>query len=144
MKLIDLNVLLYAVNRDAAHHAAARQWWESALNGEEPIALCWPVLLGFLRVATSCRVFAQPLSCDDALAKIDQWLAQPPVRIVTETGEHWRIFRSLLQASGTAGNLTTDAHLAALAIGHGAVIVSCDTDFARFPGLRWEHPLGIA
>ncbi|MBM4090479.1 MAG: type II toxin-antitoxin system VapC family toxin [Planctomycetes bacterium] len=58
--------------------------------------------------------------------------------------EHRRIFRSLLQASGTAGNLTTDAYLAALAIGHGAVIVSCDRDFARFPGLRWEHPLGIA
>ena len=141
MKLVDLNVLLYAVNRDAAPHASVRQWWDAALSGEEPIALSWPVLLGFLRVATNSRVFAQPLSCEQAVAKIDLWLAQPSVRIVSETAEHWRIMRGLLVESGTAGNLTTDAYLAALAIAHGAVLVSCDADVARFSGLRWEHPM---
>jgi toxin-antitoxin system PIN domain toxin len=142
MKLIDLNVLLYAVNQDAPEHPLVRPWWESAVSGEEPVALCWVVLLGFLRLATSPQVFAQPLSCDQAIAKVDLWLAQPPVRIVQETDEQWRILRGLLAASGSAGNLTTDAHLASLAIAHGAVLVSCNTDFARFPGLRWEHPSG--
>lgn len=144
MKLIDVNVLLYAVNRDSAQHAPVREWWDSALSGEEPIALCWPVLLGFLRLVTNPRVFVHPLNCEQAIAKIELWLAQPLVRIVQETDEHWRILRGLLEASGSAGNLTTDAHLASLAIAHGAVLVSCDTDFARFPGLRWEHPVGAA
>jgi toxin-antitoxin system PIN domain toxin len=90
--------------------------------------------LGFLRLVTNPRVFLQPLTCEQALAKVDQWLAQPPVRVVHETEEQWRILRSLLQDCGVAGNLTTDAHLASLAIAHGAVLVSCDTDFARFPG----------
>lgn len=144
MKLVDLNVLLYAVNGDAPQHAPIRAWWESALNGDEPIALAWVVLLGFLRLATHPRVFPTPLTPEQALAKVDQWLAQPPVRVLAESDEHWRVLRSLLATSGTAGNLTTDAHLASLAITHGAVLVSCDADFGRFTKLRWEHPLGSA
>jgi uncharacterized protein len=74
--------------------------------------------------------------------QVDQWLAQPPVRVISDLPEQWQILKTLLASCGTAGNLTTDAYLASLAIAHGAVLVSCDTDFARFSKLRWEHPLG--
>jgi toxin-antitoxin system PIN domain toxin len=131
-----------AVNQDAVQHEPIRAWWESALNGDEPIGLPWVVILGFLRLATHPRVFPNPLSAEQALGKVDKWLAQPHVRILQETAEQWRILRGLLEVSGTAGNLTTDAHLASLAIAHGAVLVSCDTDFGRFAKLQWEHPLG--
>ena len=141
MKIVDLNVLLYAVNRDAEHHAQARRWWETAVNGDETIGLPWVVLLGFLRIATNPRIFEAPLSAADAMAKIDSWLERPTVKAVAEKPDHLTILRSLLGASGTAGNLTTDAHLAAIAISRDAILVSFDNDFGRFEDLRWEHPL---
>ncbi len=141
MKIVDLNVLIYAVNRDAIHHRAVRHFWQKALNDEEPIGLPWAVLLGFLRLSTSSAVFPRPLDADSALRKVDAWLSLPSVRGVSEREGHWEILRALLADSGMAGNLTTDAHLAALAISHGAVLVSCDRDFARFKGLRWENPV---
>lgn len=141
MKIVDLNVLLYAVNLDSAHHRIVRRHWEGAVSGVEAIGLPWAVLLGFLRLATNPAVFPRPLGTDVALEKVDTWLSLPAVRVVTETDGHWEVLRGLLADSGTAGNLTTDAHLAALAISHGAVLVSCDNDFARFRGLRWENPL---
>jgi toxin-antitoxin system PIN domain toxin len=141
VRIVDLNVLLYAVNRDAAHHTRVLDWWGEAIADEEPIGLAWVVLLGFLRVATNPRIFPRPLGADTALAKLDAWLSLDNTRLVTEREEHWGTLRSLLVEAGTAGNLTTDAHLAALAISHGAVLVSCDNDFARFRGLRWENPV---
>jgi toxin-antitoxin system PIN domain toxin len=141
MNLVDANVLLYAVNQDSAHHATVRNWWEVAINSDEPVGLCWIVLLAFLRLSTNPRAFAQPLSADQSLATVNVWLSHPNVRTITETERHWTVLRRLLAEVGTAGNLTTDAHLASLAIAHGAVLVSCDTDFARFDGLRWENPL---
>ena len=142
MKLIDLNVLLYAANEDARHHAPVLAWWEQAINGDEPVGLPWIALLGFLRIATHPNIFPRPLDSRTAVGKIDIWLSHDNTRLVHEKDEHWDILRSLLAEAGTAGNLTTDAHLAALAISHGAVLVSCDTDFARFKGLRWENPTG--
>lgn len=142
MRIVDLNVLLYAVNSDAAQHDRVRGWWEKATNGEDTIGLAWVVLLGFLRLATNPRVFPRPLASDRAAAKLDAWLALDNVRIVREKDDHWETLKPLLHGAGTAGNLTTDAHLAALALSHDAVLVSCDTDFARFKGLRWENPLG--
>lgn len=141
MKVVDLNLLLYAVNRDSHLHAPAKAWLERTLNDEEPVALPWAVLLGFLRLATSARVFPQPLPPDQALAVVDGWLARPLVVALAPGEEHWRILRDLLTRSGTAGNLTTDAHLAALAIEHAAELCSTDGDFARFPQLRWMNPL---
>jgi hypothetical protein len=138
--IVDLNVLLYAVNRGAVHHGAALRWWETAVNGDEPVGLPWVVLLGFLRISTNPTVFPQALDPTAATAKVDGWLKLPPVRLLRETDEHWTLMRSLLAEAGVAGNLTTDAHLAALAISHGAVLVSFDSDFARFKGLRWENP----
>lgn len=140
MKLVDLNVLLYACNSDSPHHAAAHAWWEGALNGDEAVGLPWVVLLGFLRLATNPKIFPRPLSLSQAMQKIDAWLAQDVVHIARETDQHWERLRAMLDNSGTAGNLTTDAHLAAIALGNDAVLVSFDTDFSRFPGLRREFP----
>jgi uncharacterized protein len=141
VKLVDLNILLYVVNEDSHHHRAALDWWNAAMNGDETIGLPWVVLLGFLRFSTNPRVFARPLDVDDAIAKVNTWLSRENVRVPRESDNHWEILRSLISEAGTAGNLTTDAHLAALAIGHAAVLVSFDSDFGRFKGLRWENPL---
>lgn len=140
MKVVDLNLLLYTINRDAKHHEPALRWWEAAINGDEPIGLPWVVLLGFLRIATNTAIFPHALGVEAAIAKVNAWLVLATTRIVREKDEHWNVLRSLLTDSGAAGNLTTDAHLAALTITHGAVLVSFDGDFARFKGLRWESP----
>ena len=141
MKIVDLNILLYAINQDSAQHARVLAWWEETLSGEKPVGLAWIVLMGFLRLSTSARVFARPLTPAESFERIDAWLGHPNVRVVHETERHWEILRQLLEQSGTSGNLTTDAYLATLAISQGATLASCDTDFARFSGLRWENPL---
>jgi toxin-antitoxin system PIN domain toxin len=141
VKLIDLNLLLYAVNADSAHHAEARNWLETVLSDNEPVGLPWVVLLGFLRIATHPRILSHPLSPDQAMEIVDGWLSVPCVRILAPREAHWRILRTLLEATGTAGNLTTDAHLAALAIENGCELCSTDGDFHRFPAIRWVNPL---
>jgi len=140
VRLPDVNVLLYAVDEDSRHHATARLWLEEALSGSETVAFCWNVLLGFVRVSTRPVAFERPLDADAALDLVDGWLAQPCATVVHPTARHAAILRDLLTQAGTAGNLTTDAHLAALAIEHGAELWSYDGDFARFPGLRWSRP----
>ena len=141
MKIVDLNILLYSVNRDSAHYGSMRRWWEAAVNGDEPVGLTWITLLGFLRLSTNARIFPQPLPIGEAISKIDRWLEHPNVRLLIETDEQWRILRHLLEETGAGGNLTTDAHLAAIAISHGATLFSCDADFSRFRSLRYENPL---
>jgi hypothetical protein len=141
VKVLDVNLLLYAVNADGPHHASAKAWLEYALSGDETVALPWIVILGFLRLATNPRVFTEPLEPVQALELVGGWLARPPVEYLNPGDEHWDIFRDLLEEAGTAGNLTTDAHLAALAVEHGAELHSTDTDFARFTRLRWVNLL---
>ncbi len=143
MKLVDINVLLYAVNRRSPHHDRIRKWWEEALVADEPVGLAWIVLTGFLRLATRPGVLERPLSVEEAIAIVDDWFRQPNVRLVVEDTEHWTRFRELLQQTGTAGNLTNDAHLASIALATGATLVSGDTDFARFQQLRWKNPLSV-
>ncbi len=141
MKLVDLNVLLYAVNSDAPLHREAVTWWEDCLSGDEPVGLAWSVILGFLRVST-LPVLPAPLSCEAALTVVEDWLAQPSVVVLSPTTRHWVILRDLLAGSGTAGNLTSDAHLAALALEYDAVLCSTDHDFRRFePELKLLNPL---
>ncbi len=140
MKLVDLNVLLYVVNRDSVHHPPALDWWQRTLDGDEPVGLAWIVLLGFLRLTTNRVIYPQPLDADTAMGKVGAWLALDQTRLVQETEDHWHILTDLLTQTGTAGNLTTDGYLAALAISHGATLVSFDHDFGRFPRLRWEIP----
>lgn len=143
MKLVDANVLIYAVNSDATHHEPARRWVENALSGTEPIGLAWSVLLAFLRVTTRRGILDRPLPPEAATEYIDSWLEQPQVELVAPGPRHWAILRSLIAASGTAGNLTSDAHLAALAIEGGWTVVSTDNDFRRFSGLDVLNPLSM-
>ncbi|MBM3749445.1 MAG: type II toxin-antitoxin system VapC family toxin [Acidobacteria bacterium] len=142
MKLLDVNLLLYAVNADAALHSRARAWLEKTLAGPETAAFSWNVLLAFLRVTTRPGLFEKPLPVESAFDLVESWLAQPAVTVLHPGPRHLRILRDLLGPLGTGGNLTSDAHLAALALEHGAELWSCDRDFARFPALRWRDPLG--
>lgn len=142
MKLVDLNLLLYAVNRDSPFHATVHPWLDGVLRGTETVALTWTVLLGFIRITTRPGAFAQPLKAAQAFQIVDDWLGRPSVSLIEPRKEHWRILKELLEKAGTAGNLTTDAHLAALAIEHGARLCSSDNDFARFrPQLDFFNPL---
>jgi uncharacterized protein len=139
--VVDLNLLVYAVNRDSARHVVAKAWWERVLSDDEPVGVPWTVILGFLRVTTSGRVLPKPIRAEQALAIVDDWLARPVVVPLSPSERHWYVLRDLLSDAGTAANLTTDAHLAALAIENGAELCSTDTDFARFKTLRWRNPL---
>jgi toxin-antitoxin system PIN domain toxin len=141
VKIVDANVLLYAVNSDAAHHEQARAWLDGALVGAETVGFAWVVLLAFWRIATNSSVFAHPLTTDTARAVIEAWLDQAAAVIVEPTPRHLPLLRGLLDEVGTAANLVNDAHLAAIALEHGATIVSFDRDFGRFIGVRHSLPI---
>ena len=140
MKLVDVNVLIYAINPSAPAHAAVRAWWLRSLSGDEPIALCWAVISGFLRISTNPRALERPLSASDAIERVDARLDHPTICLLAESPRHWTVFQTLLRSANIRGSEVNDAHLAALAITHGATLASCDSDFARFPELRWENP----
>ncbi|HVE68559.1 MAG TPA: type II toxin-antitoxin system VapC family toxin [Solirubrobacteraceae bacterium] len=142
MKLADVNVLVYAVDAGAVHHDAAREWLEAALSGAETVAFAWTAIMGFLRVATHPAASDDPFSVDEAIDLVEGWLGQPPAVVVNPTERHSAILRDLLGPLRVGGDLVPDAHLAALAIEHGAELVSFDNDFARFAGLRWVNPGG--
>jgi len=141
MIVVDANILVYAVNEDAPLHRKAKLWLQSAISGPATVGLSWSVLLAFLRLTTRPSFFRRPLSVGIALDLISSWLAQPSVTVVHAGPEHLRILRDLLMPTGAGGNLTSDAHLAALAIEHGAELCSSDSDFARFRSLKWINPL---
>ncbi len=141
MKVVDLNLLLYATNADAPQHAQARAWWEAAVNGEEQVGLAWPVVLGFLRLTTRGGILPRPLTPRQALDLVDEWVSHPQVAMLNPGDRHWSILRDLVESAGAAGNLTTDADLAALAIEYDATLYSSDVDFARFSALRVRNPL---
>ena len=141
MTIVDVNLLIYAVNRDAVLHSKAKTWLEKALGDIEPLGFSWLVILAFLRLTTRPALFQKPLSPQRAFDLMEEWLSQPAARIVLPGSRHYSILRGLLSPLGTAGNLTSDAHLAALAIEQDAQLCSCDNDFARFQGLRWKNPL---
>jgi toxin-antitoxin system PIN domain toxin len=141
MILLDANLLIYAVNEDAPLHGAARRWLEGAISGSETVAFSWNVLLAFLRLTTRPGVFRNPLPTEKAFDMIGAWLEQPVVTVVEPTARHLATLRDLILPLGTGGNLTSDAHLATLAIEHGAELCSTDRDFGRFPRLRWRNPL---
>ena len=143
MKLVDANVLIYAVDEKSARHEGACAWLETALSGAETVALPWASLLAFVRLSTRAVVFENPLTADEALDVVDGWLAQPNVVVPNPGRRHATLLRELLDAVGTGGNLVTDAHLAALAIEHGAELFSFDADFSRFPAVNWVDPLNL-
>ena len=141
MRLIDANVLLYAVDSSSPAHEPARRWLEEALSGREAVTFAWTTLLAFLRITTLPRLLAEPLTVEEASTHVSSWLGQPNVSVVEPGERHWSLLCGLLSQSQARGNLVPDAHLAALAIEHGAVLCTTDHDFARFPGLRWLNPL---
>lgn len=140
MLIVDANVLLYAVNRDSPRHTEAKAWLEDHLVGAEPVAFAWIALLAFVRVSTLPGLAPNPLPVADALDLVDDWLGAPASITVHPTSRHAAVLGGLLREAGTAGNLTSDAHLAALAIEHGATVCSFDRDFARFTGVRRVIP----
>lgn len=139
LKLPDVNVLVSAVHAQAEHHGRARQWMESSFSGAGEVALTWVALIGFIRISTRRGIFEHPLTVESALSVVQVWLAQPNAVVLAPGRRHAALLSGLLLAAGTAGNLTTDAHLAALALEHGATLASFDNDFLRFAGLRFER-----
>jgi toxin-antitoxin system PIN domain toxin len=140
VKIVDANVLLYAVNSDAEQHGAARSWLDDAIAGRETLGFAWAVVLAFIRLSTHPAVFPRPLSPEDAVATLEGWLAQPTTMVIEPTARHLGVVAGMLAEAGTAGNLVADAHLAAMAVEHGAELVSFDADFRRFAGVRWSRP----
>jgi toxin-antitoxin system PIN domain toxin len=132
----DVNVLLYAVNGDSPQHATAREWIEQAFGSTGGLAFTWPALVGFVRLATRSGIFAKPMALEDALTVVDAWLEHPRAHVIVPTSRHAALLSSLLIGAGAGGNLVSDAHLAALAIEHGAELGTFDRDFSRFAGLR--------
>ncbi|HYB38691.1 MAG TPA: type II toxin-antitoxin system VapC family toxin [Mycobacterium sp.] len=141
MRLLDLNILIYAIDESSPHHEAARDWLDDALSGSDTVAFAWHVLIGFVRLSTRAAVFERPLTVDESFDVVDGWLEQPCVTVVHPTDRHAVVLRGLLTPLGTAGNLTSDAHLATLSVEHGAELCSTDVDFSRFSGVRWIDPL---
>ena len=141
MILVDANLLIYAVNQDLPQHDSARIWWEATLSGSESVGIPWVVLLAFLRICTNHRIFDNPLTTEDALGYVEDWLGHPLVKPVSPGARHWTVLANLLKRTGTAGNLTTDAHIAALAIEHGYTVCSADNDFKRFSEIRHLNPI---
>ena len=141
MILPDINLLVYAYNQHAPRHAEARAWWEGLLNGPGAVGIPWAVACGFVRLMTHPAVVVDPLDPSKALHHVRSWFDQPLVEVLDPGPRHLEILGRLLDAAGVAANLTTDAHLAAIAIEHQCELHSSDTDFARFPGLRWRNPL---
>ena len=140
MILPDVNVLVHAHNADSSVHEAARRWWDDCLAGPQGIGLAWAALLGFVRITTNRRIVARPLAVRDVMVRMQDWLELPHVHIAQPSETHFVRLRALLERLGTAANLTTDAHLAVLAMERGYVLYSTDTDFGRFAGLRWVNP----
>jgi uncharacterized protein len=141
MIVIDANLLLYACDTSSVHHQASRQWFEGILSGDEPVGLTWAALLAFLRIGTDPRIRKDAFSVEEAIAIAAGWLERPTVTLLSPGERHWEILRSIMIKGQARGPLVTDAHLAALAIEHGAILATCDRDFARFPGLKFFNPL---
>lgn len=139
MRMPDVNVLLYAANLDAPQRNAASRWLEAAFDDPAGIGFAWAALSGFLRLSTMRGPLSTPLPVTTALEVIDNWLAQPHARILLPGDRHAALLGRLLIGAGRGGNLVSDAHLAAIAMEHGAILGSFDADFERFAGLQFEH-----
>jgi len=144
MILVDTNLLLYATDKSNQRHGAARAWLESKFADGTGVAFTWVALLGFIRIVTNPRIMPNRFSIADAVNHVSVWLSQPGSQLVGPTTSHWHHLQAMLQAAPQGGNLTTDAHLAALAVEHACELCTADGDFSRFPGLKWRNPLSAA
>jgi toxin-antitoxin system PIN domain toxin len=137
----DINLLVYAYNDGAPHHGTASRWWEGLVNGAERVGVLWIVSTGFVRLMTHPRAVAAPISPVDAIAHVRDWFRYAHVSPINPGAEHLTHVQRNIEAAGVGGNLVTDAHIAALAMEYQAEVHSNDSDFTRFPGLRWRNPL---
>ena len=137
----DANLLLYAYDAASLFHSRSASWWSACLSGSETVGLCPAVIFAFVRIGTSARAFAEPLTVAQASGHVESWLKQPVAQILEMDSADIHKALELLRAAGTGGNLTTDAQLAALSLRYGAVVHTADSDFARFPEVRWHNPL---
>lgn len=139
--LVDANLLLYAADGASPFHETCARWLEGALNGNRRVGLPWPSLVAFVRIATNPRAAAQPLQPSEAWGFVEDWLAAPSAWVPTPTTRHAAVLGALIRTHHVGADLVADAHLAALAIEHGLAICSADSDFARFPEVRWHNPV---
>jgi hypothetical protein len=136
----DTNILIYAYDTASPLHEKARGWWIRSLSGSETVGLPWVVILGFIRLWTSPRVFESPMTIELATAHVESWLRRPMVKPLNPGPKHAEIAFGFLRAEGRGGNLTTDAHIAAVALEAGATLYTTDVDFLRFRGLKYVNP----
>ena len=141
MIIPDVNLLIYAHNEGAPFHDPAREWWEGLVNGTERIGIPWVVAIGFVRLMTHQKAIARPLGPEEAVDYVREWFRFPHVTSVNPGTDHLTYLRRNLAAAGVGANLVTDTHVAALAMEFQAEVHSNDSDFSRFPGLRWRNPL---
>ncbi|MGF1484034.1 MAG: TA system VapC family ribonuclease toxin [Opitutales bacterium] len=140
MTLPDVNCLVYAIDKLARHHTVAKNWLEQAFASAEPLALAWPVVLGFVRITTHPAIMDKPLRVGDACGLINEWLSLPGTRLIHPTEQTFALFFELLKQLGSGGNLSTDALIAAMAIEHDATVFTYDLDFQRIPQVRTATP----
>lgn len=141
MILPDVNLLLYAHDSRGSLFTPASRWWQKCLQGDVPVGLAWVVILGFIRISTNPRIYAVPQTPQAALATLSEWLSLPHFRLLNPTPHHFKFLHAHILELGSAGNLTTDVHLATLAMEHGYILHTTDADFTRFPKLKWVNPL---
>ena len=141
MIMPDANLLLYAYDASASNYEPARAWWEDALSSAETVGLSWQTIMAFIRIGTNPRAYTHPLSAQEAVEIVQAWLARPNAQIVTPSASHWEILNKLIVENQATGALVMDAHLAALAMEHGATLCTHDADFTRFKGLHTHDPL---
>ena len=144
MTLVDANVALYAYDSESPHQAPARQWLAAELSSGRPVRLALITLLAFVRIATDRRVFMRPLSPGDACGLVESWLDQPNVQLLQPASRTWRLLGGICERGQASGAMVMDAHLAALALEHGASIATTDRDFTRFPGIDILNPIEAA
>jgi uncharacterized protein len=141
MMLIDANLLLYAYDESCDAHIPACLWLEQQFAGQELVGLSWQSITAFIRISTNPRAYVSPFTIQEAVNIVSEWLSHETLTILTPTSRHWEIFRLLLEEGQASGPLSMDAHMAALAIEHGATLCTTDRDFSRFSGLRVYNPL---
>ena len=143
MILVDANLLLYAYDSESPHHEPSRKWLETALSSGHPVRLALTTLLAFVRIASDRRIFTQPLSPVEACELIEEWLAQPNVRLLQPGPRAWQLLSTMCDEGQAKGAMVMDAHLAALAREHGASIATTDRDFMRFPNVELINPIRL-
>ncbi len=141
MIIPDVNLLVYAYNTDAPHHDTARNWWCQTMDSTEAVGIPWVVSVGFLRLMTSPRVLERPFTAPEALDRIREWLDRRQVHVVQPGPRHLDILAEFAENHLLSSHVSTDAHIAAIALELQAVVCSNDADFSRFPGLRHRNPL---